>query len=348
MFFLICIDSQSQYRNNDDPTNTMTTMTTIPPAKYHRLDMANLPPYRLEKMSESELKAAIPFYDIFCPIRYKNIWNDEKEAKRAEDEQKADLARTVTRRTQTKSTKMRRPFCKFCQQRGLPLKDCKTHYTKSGPEFGSKITCPILLQQQCSRCGEIGHTPKYCKSEVWLNTDPREISSHRSPLSIMWFPQSFVTDSYISKWQKPIPPALQKRHEEYEEKYVKTSRIWIEMAGDHKHYTNDFRLVMLIEDEDSWFEKKPRTEYEEMVQDHWELMRQVMWDDTPIRDASFYIVRSMPPTYEEAFGAVKFLESVEAASAAAAADTEEERESADLCERSIRKIISKYIEHQRL
>ena len=120
------------------------------------------------------------------------------------------------------------------------------------------------------------------------------------------------------------------------------------MAGDHKHYTNDFRLVMLIEDEDSWFEKKPRTEYEEMVQDHWELMRQVMWDDTPIRDASFYIVRSMPPTYEEAFGAVKFLESVEAASAAAAADTEEERESADLCERSIRKIISKYIEHQRL
>jgi hypothetical protein len=80
------------------------------------------------------------------------------------------------------------------------------------------------------------------------------------------------------------------------------------MAGDHKHYTNDFRLVMLIEDEDSWFDTKPRTEYEEMVQDHWELMRKVIWDDTPIRDASFYIVRSMPPTYEEAFGAVKFLE----------------------------------------
>jgi hypothetical protein len=75
-------------------------------------------------------------------------------------------------------------------------------------------------------------------------------------------------------------------------------------------------------------------------------MRKVIWDDTPIRDASFYIVRSMPPTYEEAFGAVKFLQSVEAASAAA--DTEEERESADLCEQAMRKIIGKYIEHQRL
>ena len=333
-------------------TTPTTPTTTLPESKYRRLDMAQLPPYRLERIPPAEMKKTIPGWDCFSPIRYKNIWNDEKEAKRAEDEQKADLARTATRRTQTKSTKMRRPFCKFCQQRGLPLKECKTHYTKSGPEFGSKITCPILLQQQCSRCGEIGHTPKYCQSEVWLNTDPREISSHRSPLSIMWFPHSFVTDSYISKWQKPIPPALQKRHEEYEEKYVKTSRIWIEMAGDHKHYTNDFRLVMLIEDEDSWFETKPRTEYEEMVQDHWELMRQVMWDDTPIRDASFYIVRSMPPTYEEAFGAVQFLHSsVEAMKAVAVApetETQEEKDGADLCEKAMRKIIGKYLEHQTL
>jgi RNase P subunit RPR2 len=329
-----------------------TTTITIPEPKYRRLDMAKLPPYRLEKISEIELKAAIPFYNVFSPICFKNIWNDEKEAKRAEDEKKADLARTVTSRTQTKPTKMRRPFCKFCQQHGLPLKDCKTHYTKSGPEFGSKITCPVLLQQQCSRCGEIGHTPKYCKSEHWLKTDPREISSYRSPLSINWFPPSFLTDSYIPQWQKPIPPALQKRHEEYEEKYVKTSRIWIEMTGDHKHYTNDFRLVMLIEDEDSWFEKKPRTEYEEMVQNHWELMRKVIWDDTPVRDRSnFYIIRSMPPTYEEAYGAVKFIESVEAMKTATIATTKNEREF-DIavweCERTMRKIIGKYIEHQRL
>jgi len=87
----------------------MTTTMTIPPPKYRRLDFAQLPPYRLEKMTESELKTAIPCWN--SAIRFKNVWDHEKEAKRAEDEHQADLARTVTRRTQTKTTKMRRPFC---------------------------------------------------------------------------------------------------------------------------------------------------------------------------------------------------------------------------------------------
>ena len=358
MFFLIRIDSHIQAT---EKTTTMLTATgyEVPLPKYRRLDMAKLPPYRLEKITEKEWSEKYSFLDLFSPIQYKNIWNDETEAKRAEDEQKADLARPVTRMNQTKSTKMRRPFCKFCQQHGLPLKDCKTHYTKSGPEFGSKITCPVLLQQQCSRCGEIGHTPKYCGSEHWLKTDPREISSYRSPLSINWFPPSLLTDSYIPQWQKPNPPALQKRHEEYEEKYVKTSRIWIEMTGDHKHYTNDFRLVILIENEaDDSFEVRGRTEYENRVQEHWEMMRKVIWDDTPIRSSRdrYHIIRSPPPSYEEAIYAVKFLESLEATKAAAAGtvagakekDNTEFEEKNWECEKEFRKTIGKYIQHQRL
>ena len=340
-------------------TTTTTTTTTIPEPKYRRLDMAKLPPHRLERLSQKERNEKYLYLDLFSPIQYKNIWDDEMEAKRAEDEQKADLARPVTRMTQTKSKKMRRPFCKFCQQRGLPLKECKTHYTKSGQEFGSKITCPVLLQQQCARCGEIGHTPKYCKSEHWLKTDPRETSSYRDPLSLEWFHLAMLDDTYIPQWQKPIPPAFQKRHEEYEETHVKTSRIWIEMTGDHKHYTNDFRLVMLIENEADWFDVRDRTEYENRVQEHWEMMRKVIWDDTPFRSSRdhFYIIRSHPPSYEQAFGAVKFLESVEAMKAARAAvvatTTAEENDSTEFdkgvweCEKAMRKIIGKYIDHQR-
>ena len=337
-----------------------TTTTTIPEPKYRRLDMANLPPHRLEKLSQKERNEKYSFLDLFSPIHYNNIWDDETEAKRAEDEQKADLARPVTRMTQTKSKKMRRPFCKFCYKRRLPLKECKTHYTKSGPEFGSKITCPVLLQQQCARCGEIGHTPKYCKSEHWLNTDPCEILPCRDPLSLEWFHLAMLDDTYIPQWQKPIPPALQKRHEEYEETHVKTSRIWIEMTGDHKHYTNDFRLVMLISNEKDWFDVRDRTEYENRVQEHWEMMRKVIWDDTPIRPSrdAFYIIRSPPPSYEQAFGAVKFLESVEAMKSARSAvvatpTAEEENGSTEFdkgvweCEKAMRKIIGKYIDHQR-
>ncbi len=335
---------------------TMTTTFTIPEPKYRRLDMAKLPPHRLEKLSQKERNGKYSFLDLFSPIQYKNIWDDETEAKRAEDEQKVE---PITRQSQTKSRKMRRPFCKFCFHRRLPLSECKTHYTKSGPEFGSQIICPVLLQQQCARCGEIGHTPKYCKSEHRLNTDACEIGLPRVQTNFdNWFPFAFLGDKYLPQWQKPIPPAFQKRHKEYEETHVKTSRIWIEMTGDHKHYTNDFRLVMLIENEDECFDIRKRTEYENRVQAHWEMMRKVIWDDTPIRSSrdDFFIIRSPPPSYEQAVGAVKFLESVEATKAAReeAPTASEDNYSTEFdkgvweCEKAMKNIIGKYIKHQRL
>lgn len=237
----------------------------VPLPKYRRLDMAKLPPYRLEKITEKEWSEKYSFLDLFSPIQYKNIWNDETEAKRAEDEQKSN------------------------------------------------------------------------------------------PYSFNWFRFAFIGDNYIpQQWQKPIPPAFQKRHEEYEETHVKPSRIWIEMTGDHKHYTNDFRLVILIENEaDDGFDVRERTEYENRVQEHWEMMRKVIWDDTPIRSSRdrFHIIRSPPPSYEQAIYAVKFLESLEATKAAAGAkekDNTEFEEKNWECEKEFRKTIGKYIQHQRL
>jgi hypothetical protein len=300
----------------------------------------------LERIPAAELKKTVPGWGFGCPIRFKNVWDYEKEAQDAADKQKANLPRT--NRTQTKSTKMRRPFCKYCMQRGFPLKDCKSHYTKSGPEFGSKITCPALLQQQCARCGEIGHTPKYCKSEHWLNTDPCQVSSYRDPLSFEWFNLGGLEDARIPFWQKPIPPALQKRHEEYEEKCVKSSRIWIEMTGDHKHYTNDFRIVMMVSKYDDWFDVTPRTEYEDRVQNHYEWMRTVMWDETRQTNCGdFFIVNSPPPSYEEATAATELLQKTnteEVEVDAATTAVFEQRDSKQV----MRNIIMKYLEHHRL
>jgi hypothetical protein len=347
---------------------TTTTPTTLPEPKYRRLDMAQLPPYSLERIPNDELSKILPGWrNCFSPIRFKNTWNYEKEAQEAADKQKANLAETRVRRTQTKSTKMRRKFCKFCMQRGFPLAVCKTHYTKSSPEFGSKITCPALLQQQCARCGENGHTPKYCKSEHWLNTDPRQVSSYRDPLSMDWFNVLDLEDERIHLWQKPIPPALQERHKQYEKKNVKPSRIWIEMTGDHKHYTNDFRLVMLVQSKDDWFDIRPRTEYENRVQEHYEWMRTVMWSETPQKNCdNFFIVNSPPPTYDEASAAAELLQAFTARSVAATEDStttaggehlasiicrlpEKFRtEFQDNCAQTMRNIIDKYMEHQRM
>lgn len=231
---------------------------------YSPLDMSRLPPYRLVRLMN----------DDKCRFRFNNVWDEETERKIAADKQAAQIARANTRETQTKSTKMRRPFCKFCMDRGFPLKQCKTHYTKSSPEFGATITCPELLKQQCGRCGEYGHTPTYCKSEFWLKTDPRKITTPPKNLKDHFYP-FMINEENIKDWQQPIPPGFQEAFDAYQEKYVKTSRVWIEMTGDHTKYTNNYRLCCHFDPKNGYesFSVRPETHYEIFVQYHYKWMR---------------------------------------------------------------------------
>jgi hypothetical protein len=135
------------------------------------------------------------------------------------------------------------------------------------------------------------------------------------------------------------------------------------MTGDHKHYTNDFRIVMLVQSKDDWFDIRPRTEYENRVQEHYEWMRTVMWSETPQKNCdNFFIVNSPPPTYEEATAAAELLQAVTARSDAVA--TEEDSatttlasiicrlpekfrtEFQDNCAHTMRNILVKYVQHQ--
>jgi hypothetical protein len=163
-----------------------------------------------------------------------------------------------------KNVQMSKPFCTFCYNRRRPASEFKSHFTKTGPEFGAKIVCPLLLSQQCAKCGEIGHTPKYCKSEYSLKCAPNSEHDH--------FDTSPDRLQKVELWQQPIPPALQSKHQEYVEQFVKPSRIWIIMSGDHKKYTTNFALC---QGGDHWipFEIKPRTPYEQLVFSHYHWMR---------------------------------------------------------------------------
>jgi hypothetical protein len=162
---------------------------------------------------------------------------------------------------------MKKPFCQFCYNRRRPSSEFKSHFTKTGPEFGSKIVCPLLLAQQCARCGEIGHTPKQCNSEHHLCFDPNE---RGADLNYSYFHLSIL--SMPNLWQHPVPPALQAKHAEWERTHVKTSRIWITMSGDHSEYTNDFAICY---GGPNWvsFDKKTKTEYELSVESHYQWMR---------------------------------------------------------------------------
>jgi hypothetical protein len=162
---------------------------------------------------------------------------------------------------------MKKPFCKFCYNRRRPSSEFKSHFTKTGPEFGSKIVCPLLLTQQCARCGEIGHTPRECQSNHFLCCDPNEKGSD---LHYTHFHFGFLDSIYL--WQHPIPPAFQAKHAEWEDTHVKTSRIWITMSGDHSEYTSDFAICY---GGANWvsFDEKPKTQYEITVEQHYRWMR---------------------------------------------------------------------------
>jgi hypothetical protein len=139
------------------------------------------------------------------------------------------------------------------------------------------------------------------------------------------------------------------------------------MTGDHKHYTNDFRLVMMVKTKDDWFDIRPRTEYENKVQEHYEWMRTVLWDETrQMNRDEFFIVNSQPPTYEEATAAAELLQAVTTTDSSTAAATEEDSrtttlasiisrlpeefrtEFQDNCAHIMRNITAKYMEHQKM
>ena len=222
--------------------------------QYNRLDLSRL-----------------PGYDCFCKIE---IWPNascvcggirKNESTPADTESSKKETRTIKLQTKP-NPEMKKPFCKFCYNRRRPSSEFKSHFTKSGPEFGAKIVCPLLLQQQCARCGEIGHTPTRCKSEHYLRDTanyPENPKSYMFGLSALEHPES---------WQHPIPPALQARHAEWEEQNVKPSRVWIIMSGDHTRYTNDFSLCY---GGPNWisFSSKPRTVYEKDVEMRYTWMR---------------------------------------------------------------------------
>tara|TARA_B110000858_G_C17597618_1_gene378563 strand:+ start:47 stop:718 length:672 start_codon:yes stop_codon:yes gene_type:complete len=56
---------------------------------------------------------------------------------------------------------VKKTFCPVCRAAGKDM----TVYQSHNIFDGKTLMCPILLSQKCNYCGEVGHTPKYCKSK---------------------------------------------------------------------------------------------------------------------------------------------------------------------------------------
>lgn len=59
----------------------------------------------------------------------------------------------------------KKPFCKVCFDAKQPESVYSSHWVRSLPNFYGivTVTCPTLLNNLCSHCGETGHTVSFCR-----------------------------------------------------------------------------------------------------------------------------------------------------------------------------------------
>ena len=53
-------------------------------------------------------------------------------------------------------------FCGVCHKAGKTESEYTSHYTKSEPGPKGIVTCPIIKNNQCNKCGKYGHFQDYC------------------------------------------------------------------------------------------------------------------------------------------------------------------------------------------
>ena len=59
----------------------------------------------------------------------------------------------------SRTTNVKKPYCKVCQDAGKPESEYTSHWVK---DLSGKTTCPTLLSTECRYCFKLGHTAKFC------------------------------------------------------------------------------------------------------------------------------------------------------------------------------------------
>ena len=135
-------------------------------------------------------------------------------------------------------------FCKFCWDRGRPTSECFSHYVKDKKGPTGQIVCPILLKEECMRCGMVGHTPRYCNS-----TDP--VLTRDNPTGDRTKCTSFLRTIDCEYWIEPIPDHMRIRYLEWkvnEKKHALRQRGLAASRSRHflcEEYDDDTKETMI-------------------------------------------------------------------------------------------------------
>lgn len=67
------------------------------------------------------------------------------------------------RRTMSRTVSKSQKHCTICAKAGLPEEVYSNHFVRETRDVSSRVTCPLLKNNICSRCGKKGHFVSSCK-----------------------------------------------------------------------------------------------------------------------------------------------------------------------------------------
>ena len=74
-------------------------------------------------------------------------------------------------------------ICSVCRDAGKTEKEYTSHFVRDKPGSDGKVVCPLLLSLNCRRCGNKGHTFKYCKVNTEKKTTkPEPVQEQPKPV----------------------------------------------------------------------------------------------------------------------------------------------------------------------
>jgi hypothetical protein len=79
-------------------------------------------------------------------------------------------------RNKYSAEKKEKKFCGVCHKAGLSEKDYTSHFTKSTPGPHGIVTCPTILNNECSFCFQFGHFKSACPAIAAKEKREKKIS----------------------------------------------------------------------------------------------------------------------------------------------------------------------------
>jgi len=119
------------------------------------------------------------------------------------------MSRTMSR------TISRQKHCSICANAGFPEEVYSSHYVRETRDIASRVTCPLLKNNICSRCGKKGHFVSSCKVVFRENAHkPAEVNQVKIKTEKRYV---FDSDSEEEPEPQPEEPEPQPEPEEYPE-----------------------------------------------------------------------------------------------------------------------------------